>query len=262
MKRLGAWQDAARHRARRGEIELILEGLDAFKPQFACILEIGSGEGFSASYLSRLGEVFLSDLRVPAKWYSRTARFVVCDAENLPYPDRVFDLVFSSHVVEHISDKPKALAEMHRVTTDDAVVVHVVPTHFWKLLSVVTYYPDQVLAAFGKIAKWLWRSQASAPGVQPAVKNSIRLTRFVPPAHGTNVSTWGEFREFRPAEWKRMFEAAGFVCVRSLPLLAYAPANLPILPANRRLVRIGLFSSVAYFLRKSRAGESVGGRSR
>ena len=262
MKGLDAWQDAARHRARRGEIELVLEGLDAFKPRFARILEIGSGEGFSASYLSRLGNVFLSDLRAPAKWYSTSKQFVICDAENLPYPDRAFDLIFSSHVVEHISNKPKALAEMRRVATDDAIFVHVVPTHFWKLLSVVIYYPDQVLAAFGRIVKWLGRPEASTPGVQPAVKNSIRLNRFVPPAHGTNVSTWGEFREFHPGEWKRIFEAAGFSCVRSLPLLAYAPANLPILPANRRLVRIGLFSSVAYFLRKSRTGKSDRGQSR
>lgn len=259
---MSAWQDAARHRARRGEIELVLEELGVFKPRFARVLEIGSGEGFSASYLSRLGSVFLSDLRVPAKWYSRSEQFVICDAGSLPYPDKAFDLIFSSHVVEHISSKPKALAEMLRVTTDDAMLVHVVPTPFWKLMSVMTYYPDQALAVFKRVVKWFGRSGANRCEVPRSVKNPIRPTRLIPPVHGTNTSTWDEFREFHPAVWKGIFEAAGFACVRSLPLLAYAPANLPILPANRRLVRIGLFSSVAFFLRKSQNGEGGKGQSR
>lgn len=39
----------------------------------------------------------------------------VADAENLPYPDNTFDLVYSWGVIHHSPDTPKALAELVRV---------------------------------------------------------------------------------------------------------------------------------------------------
>lgn len=40
----------------------------------------------------------------------------VADAENLPYPDNHFDLVYSWGVIHHSPDTPKCLAEIVRVT--------------------------------------------------------------------------------------------------------------------------------------------------
>jgi SAM-dependent methyltransferase len=37
------------------------------------------------------------------------------DVHNLPFPDKSFDIVYCSHVLEHCHDAPKALAEVGRV---------------------------------------------------------------------------------------------------------------------------------------------------
>lgn len=52
--------------------------------------------------------------------------FVCCDLEHLPFPDNSFDLVISSHVLEHLPDFDTGLKEIMRVTRRRAVVA--IPT--------------------------------------------------------------------------------------------------------------------------------------
>jgi SAM-dependent methyltransferase len=42
-------------------------------------------------------------------------RFVLANIEAIPYPDKYFGAAFCSHVLEHVDDYEKALAELHRV---------------------------------------------------------------------------------------------------------------------------------------------------
>ena len=48
--------------------------------------------------------------------------FQVADLERLPFPDDSFDVVVSSHVLEHLPDFEQGLAEIRRVTRDIAVL--------------------------------------------------------------------------------------------------------------------------------------------
>jgi ubiquinone/menaquinone biosynthesis C-methylase UbiE len=44
-------------------------------------------------------------------------------AEELPWPDDAFDVVVTTHTLEHVQDLPAALSELRRVAKDDLVVV-------------------------------------------------------------------------------------------------------------------------------------------
>jgi len=81
------------------------------------VLNVGAGTG-------RIGQItFLGDKKcdtnpvVPGVEYG--------DIRNLPYPDKSFDIVIASHVIEHLppEDIPKAINELYRVAREKIYVL-------------------------------------------------------------------------------------------------------------------------------------------
>lgn len=112
------------------------------------ILDIGCGEGILAILIAKKGMTITAcDISRPnierAKEIAKTEdvldkiKFLEADAENLPFPDDEFDLVISSHVLEHLPNFEKGLSEIRRVTKDKAIIA--LPTCFnpctWALLG-------------------------------------------------------------------------------------------------------------------------------
>lgn len=97
------------------------------------VLDAGCGEGVLSWYLAERGaQVTAMDISKPnlenakifleKKGVGDRVRLVRGDAENLPFHDASFDWVISSHVLEHLPDFDKGLAEIRRVTKRRAVV--------------------------------------------------------------------------------------------------------------------------------------------
>lgn len=97
------------------------------------VLDAGCGEGVLSCLLAKKGVTVVGvDISGPnivaAKKLAREwgvedkTTFMVGDAENLPFPDASFDVVVSSHVLEHLPNFHKGLSEIHRVTRGKAVV--------------------------------------------------------------------------------------------------------------------------------------------
>ena len=89
------------------------------------VLEVGCGRGWLAERMARVGsevtasDIVLSDaVRALPGIEVRTA-----PAEALPWPDDSFDVVVSTHTLEHVQDLPAALAELRRVAKEQLVVV-------------------------------------------------------------------------------------------------------------------------------------------
>src|SRR5689334_6198986 len=80
------------------------------------ILDVGAGTGWQARRLAELGhDVEAVDL--PHGEYTPQRIWPVrdYDGRTLPYPDRSFDVVFSSNVLEHVDDLAALLPEIRRV---------------------------------------------------------------------------------------------------------------------------------------------------
>lgn len=103
----------------------------------AQVLDAGCGEGVLSVMMTLRGAAVTGiDLSEPnieaAKNYAKdsgipsSVHFQVGDAENLPFPDSSFDLVVSSHVLEHLPDFDKGLSEVMRVTKKRAIIA--IPT--------------------------------------------------------------------------------------------------------------------------------------
>jgi len=130
-----AYGDAARLRARIALHELG-GGVEDFHawlwrlaaaPADADVVEVGSGSGrmwqalgaaVSAGWRLILSDVspgMLAEARRALAATGREARFVLADAANLPFSSDRFDLAFANHMLYHVPDVPRAVAELSRV---------------------------------------------------------------------------------------------------------------------------------------------------
>lgn len=95
------------------------------------VLEVGCGAGNILAKLrsTDLHGIDISDLMVESAKarLGKRATIVKGDAEHLPYPDRHFDRVYCSEVLEHVLDPEAVMKEMRRVVADDGVVAVSVP---------------------------------------------------------------------------------------------------------------------------------------
>lgn len=96
-------------------------------PRQANVLELGTGSGALwvdlAGKISPGWTITLSDLSpgmLDAAWRNlvvtgRNYKFEQIDAQSIPYADETFDIIIANHMLYHIPDRKKALAEIRRV---------------------------------------------------------------------------------------------------------------------------------------------------
>jgi 2-polyprenyl-3-methyl-5-hydroxy-6-metoxy-1,4-benzoquinol methylase len=101
----------------------------------ATVLDAGCGEGNLSILMAQKGaQVTGVDISVPniqaSRNYAREIgvmiHFETADLEKLPFPDNSFDVVVSSHVLEHLPSFDKGLQEIMRVTKKRAIIA--IPT--------------------------------------------------------------------------------------------------------------------------------------
>jgi SAM-dependent methyltransferase len=110
----------------------IKENID--KPLGSRFLDFGCGVGGNSILASIDGfEVYSFDIDRKSIFFSKEIkdryriRFLLADGEKLPFKDKVFDVVYSCHVLEHISNDLNALSEIYRVLKDDGIFILSVP---------------------------------------------------------------------------------------------------------------------------------------
>ena len=96
-------------------------------------MDAGCGDGMLAILLAKKGAVVtacdisahnvaVGRAKAASAELSEKISFTTADAESLPFPDNSFDCVVSSHVLEHLPDFKKGLAELRRVTKKRAII--------------------------------------------------------------------------------------------------------------------------------------------
>jgi ubiquinone/menaquinone biosynthesis C-methylase UbiE len=115
----------------RSKIE---KALGKWPQTFGDALEIGAGTGYFTLNLAQLGLIeratatdispgMLEALDGSAKELGIDVRTVECEAEELPFPDESFDLVFGHAVLHHIPDLHRAFGEFERVLRPGGTLV-------------------------------------------------------------------------------------------------------------------------------------------
>jgi ubiquinone/menaquinone biosynthesis C-methylase UbiE len=173
-------------------------------------LEIGAGTGYFCLNMLQLGvieratatdisEGMLAALSDSAEALGVEAETVCTDAEQLPFADESFDLVFGHAVLHHIPDLPRALAEFERVLRPGGTVLFCgEPSRYGDVLAAAPKRGAHLVAP-------LWRRAVGAPPRPEGVTDG---------RHGHALEWEVDVHAFEPGDLAGELRDAGFGDVR------------------------------------------------
>lgn len=172
-------------------------------------LEIGAGTGYFTLNMLRAGLIdeavcsdispgMLAALRANAQRLNVPVQTACADAEELPFPNGRFDLVFGHAVLHHLPDLPRAFAEFERVLAPGGTLLFAgEPSRHGDRLAAVPKRTAGVLSP-------VWRRAIGARRA-PAGEHA---------AHHAALEGVVDVRAFTPAELLHAAEGAGLIGVR------------------------------------------------
>ncbi|KKL88322.1 hypothetical protein LCGC14_1925850, partial [marine sediment metagenome] len=106
------------------------------------IMDYGCGPGYGSEILSRYAKKVVGvDIRTKAINYSRRTYQqsnlsfqVISPSKPLPFKDDYFDVIISSHVIEHIPNVHKYLGELKRILKINGKLIISTPNKKFRLL--------------------------------------------------------------------------------------------------------------------------------
>lgn len=243
---------------RKYELDIALGYFPSILQKQSCkVLEIGSGTGQQAQYLTEKGYSVLA-LDLPSSSYRAARVFDIqeYDGENIPTADNKFDVVFTSNVLEHVISIDKVLSETYRVLKSGGVAIHLIPSPSCRAWSIPAHY----IWLFRRIYdRFFVSNKASSENITqtPRTPQSSKewLGTFLPLRHGERGNTLTEMYYFSEHYWVKKFKEHGFhIKVRSNNGVFYTMANalgLKLsLRARERLATILGTSCNVYILEK------------
>jgi SAM-dependent methyltransferase len=188
----------------RLKLSKALGGLDGAR--FGDALEIGSGTGYFSLNLLQLGIVeqltatdispgMLRRLSSTAATLGLEAETIATEAEQLPFDDESFDLVFGHAVLHHIPDLERALAEFRRVLRPGGAIA---------FCGEPSRYGDR-LAAAPKRAALL-----AAPAWRRLVGARARTIPESEQSNGHALEGEVDVHAFAPADLRHLLRDTGF----------------------------------------------------
>lgn len=181
-----------------------LGGLDG--RSFGDGLEIGSGTGYFSLNLLQLGAIerltatdisagMLNRLSATAEALGRAANTVQTEAEELPFEDGSFDIVFGHAVLHHIPDLDRAFAEFLRVLRPGGVVA---------FAGEPSRYGDRLAALPKRVALF------AAPAWRGLVRARPRAIPEAQQSNGHALEGEVDVHAFAPGDLRRLLRDAGF----------------------------------------------------
>ena len=192
------------------------------------ILEIGSGNGDILELLKARGADIVG-LELNGV-INQSPDIISYDGITLPFNNDVFDIVFSSNVLEHVSHFNDMNHEIQRVLKKSGVAIHVMPTHWWRFYTVLVHYivlPRRILFKILTIVE----DKKSHANIRTPVIDSNKVNPFlriihlvtafiVYPKHGVRGNRFTEIFHFHPKHLASLFEKSGWknIVVKMVPI--------------------------------------------
>lgn len=156
-------------------------------------------------------------------------------SENLPYGNESFDIVFSSHVLEHVSDADQSLSEMRRVMKKNGMLIIGMPTAAMAWISMFT----QILFT----THIRWYNFFTKPFFS-SVSSRFKFL-FLPESHSAEGKTiLHDVTNYRVKKWRDLLVPKFKIEHTILPALY----SYPDFPQLFRLHKGGKYASSVFFI--------------
>jgi len=168
------------------------------------ILEIGGKDGYLAKKIENWGyEVISIDINPSSKYFNVKNM----DATNLKFKSNSFDIIFSSQVIAHIKNKNLLFQEINRVIKNDGLIIHIVPSSWWSLITNFWYYillPKRLFKKINVKTNTEINTEINNHNKSIKAKNRLMNLLFYHPL-GTDKSFFIEIFKFSKNSWSKMF---------------------------------------------------------
>ena len=186
-------------------------------------LELGAGDGFQsaliANYVNHLTCTELNEERLSPNSNLLNVHYMIMDAETVKekFPVQSFDLVFSSNLMEHLPNVEICFTGIHRVLQDQGIVIHSMPTTWWRFFTSLFHYPALFISLLNRLGK-----NNSKRAVNPKGNNlkqnrstlSLWKKVLIPKPHGVSSNIFSEHFAFKKKKWVNLFDKTGFEIIR------------------------------------------------
>jgi len=124
------------------------ESFKLYIPKNSFLLDVGCGAGYNITRAKNELNCIVTGID-PSPGDHGVGRFsennintniIKGEAENIPFENGCFDIVFCSHVLEHVNNKSKSLAEFNRVLKDNGTIIIGMPTASMAFIAFISHY--------------------------------------------------------------------------------------------------------------------------
>ena len=220
------------------------------------VLEIGGRDGYQAELISKKGyNVTSIDINPLFPQFYPVQKG---DITKLNFEDDSFDIIYSSNMLQEIQHIEESFIEMKRVLKKDGIIIHIVPSSWWSLITNFWHYcliPKYLIKS--KKFRKIFNSNLNEvqikqnENIKSDTKNLKRL--FFHPL-GANVSFIHEILYFSKIYWGKLFKKNGFTIIeqKNCPYFysAYSIFRFKFRKFRKFLASIGITSCYCFIMKK------------
>jgi len=251
MKNRQDWSEY-QHKYKKKELDVIFSKCP--ERLFQRSLELGAGDGFQASLLSKYVSKLISTELKPdilKNKNNESIEYRICDAREAvkAFKKKEFDFIFSSNLLEHLPDPQQALSGIHELLKDDGITIYIMPNPFWKFCHLLFYIPNRCFIALERIAKKGRFTSMPRNGAGSKVKNirkplMHRMLTLKP--HGASEGNIKELLAFTRSRWKKEFENANLELIRIIKGPVHSGYGFGLDGLRNFMEKIGFSSEYVY----------------
>ena len=216
------------------------------------VLELGGRDGFQAELISKKGyKVTSIDINPLSPQFHLVQKG---DVTKLNFNEGSFDIIFSSNMIQEIENIEDAFAEMKRVLKKDGLVIHIVPSGWWSLITNFWHYCliPKYLSKSGKFQQFFNSTANKENAELESSKKNLKRLFFHP--LGVNTSFVHEIFHFSEINWIKLFKQNGFQIVdkKNCPYFysAYSVFRFKFLGFRKFFAKIGFPSCYCFIMKR------------